>query len=83
MPHLASPVFLPERVVLCVALVPLHLPPAVPPRFALISLLGKGSYFRCSRAGEYAGPRCVQLRTEEGGEYTRLVFAECADSVRP
>ena len=43
MPRVASPVSHPGRVVLCVALVPLHLPPAVSPRLALRSLLSAGS----------------------------------------
>ena len=83
MPRVASPVLHLEQIVLCVALVPLHLPPAVSPRLALRSLLSAGSGQLCSRAGRCAVCRCVLQRAEEGGKYTRLVFAQCMDSVRP
>ena len=43
MPRVASPVLHLERIVFCVALVPLHHPPAVSPRLALRSLLSEGS----------------------------------------
>ena len=40
----------------------------------------------CSAARVLGGSRvpiAVASAAEEGGEYTRLVFAQCADSVRP